>query len=114
MAKDRVDLVPGTLEMLVLKVLSGSRMHGYAIVRRLQQVSEDVLTVEEGSLYPALHRMEQRGWVQSSWGKSEANRRAKFYRITPKGRTRLAERVTVWGKITDAIERVLAPEPGGA
>jgi transcriptional regulator len=114
MSEDRIDLVPGTLEMLVLKVLSGSRMHGYAIVRRLQQVSDDVLRVEEGSLYPALHRMERRGWVQSSWGKSEANRRAKFYRITPRGRARLAERVSVWGKVAGAIERVLSPEPEGA
>ena len=114
MARERNDLVPGTLEMLVLKVLTHGRMHGYAIARRLQQVSEDVLQVEEGSLYPALHRMEKRGWLTAEWGVSEANRRAKYYRVTAKGKRRLAVRTAEWERMSGAIERVLSAAPGEA
>jgi PadR family transcriptional regulator PadR len=114
MADDRTEFVPGTLEMLVLRVLGGGRMHGYAIARRLQDTSENVLRGVEGTLYPALHRMERKGWVASSWGASEANRRARFYRITPKGRKRLGERTAAWQRVSAAIERVLRAAPGEA
>ena len=116
MADERIDLVPGTLDMLVLRALVPGELHGYAIVRRLQQQSDNVLRVEEGSLYPALHRMQRRGWVKSSWGTSEANRRAKFYALTAKGRRHLRERVSAWKQMTAAIDAVLeaAPEPGAA
>ena len=82
--------------------------------RRLQQVSEDVLRVEEGSLYPALHRMERKGWLASEWGQSEANRRAKYYRVTPKGKRRLATRTEEWERVAGAIARVLRAAPEGA
>jgi PadR family transcriptional regulator PadR len=111
---DRTELVPGTLEMLVLRVLTHGRMHGYAIARRLQQVSEDVLRVEEGSLYPALHRMEKRGWLRAEWGTSEANRRAKYYRVTAKGQRRLEKRAEEWERVTGAIARVMRWAPGEA
>lgn len=105
--KPRSDLLPGTLDMLVLKTLKPGPKHGYGIARRLQQASDDVLVVEEGSLYPALHRMERRGWIQSEWGASEANRRAKFYRLTADGRKQLAEQSAAWERMSTAIARVL-------
>ncbi len=114
MAQKRPDLVPGTLEMLVLKTLTHGKMHGYAVARRLQQMSEDVLKVEEGSLYPALHRMEKRAWIAAEWGLSEANRKAKYYRLTPKGRRQLATRAQEWERMSGAIARVLRASPEGA
>lgn len=108
MPKKKLDLVPGTLELLVLKVLTIGPMHGYAITRRLAQTSEEVVRVEEGSLYPALHRMAKRGWITAEWGASEANRRAKFYRLTARGRRQLEEKRAAWERMAGAIARVLA------
>ena len=112
MPDERSDLVPGTLDMLVLRVLVPGDLHGYAIARRLQQQSDDVLCVEEGSLYPALHRMERRGWLRSSWGTSEANRRAKYYGLTAEGRRQLQARVSAWRRVSAAIDAVLMTAPG--
>lgn len=94
--------------MLVLKVLDGGRMHGYGIAVRLQQLSRDVLQVEEGSLYPALYRMEQRGWLSSEWALTDTGRRARFYRLTRAGRAQLAAETESWGRLTGAVQRVLA------
>jgi PadR family transcriptional regulator, regulatory protein PadR len=103
-----VDLLQGTLDVLILKTLSWGRpMHGYAVARWLRQVSDDVLQVEEGSLYPALHRMERRGWVESEWGLSENNRRAKFYRLTPAGRQQLRAEAGTWETFAGAVAKVL-------
>src|SRR3954469_12220307 len=89
MARQTVDVLQGTLDLLVLKTLSWGATHGYGIARWIQQVTDDVLQIEEGSLYPALHRLEKRGWVESDWGVSENNRRAKFYALTARGRAQL-------------------------
>jgi transcriptional regulator len=110
MTDERLDLVPGTLEMLVLKALVPGALHGYAVARRIRQMSDDVLTVEEGSLYPALHRMARRGLIEAEWGRSEANRRAKFYRLTPDGRARLGEQTAQWERVATAVGRVLSSE----
>ena len=112
MSDERIDLVPGTLDMLVLRALVPGRLHGYAIARRLLQQSDDFLRVEEGTLYPALHRMQRRGWIKSSWGKSEANRRAKYYALTAPGRRQLKERVSAWRRMVSAIDAVLEARPG--
>ena len=101
------DQLHGTLDMLVLKTLQTGPQHGYGIAQRLQQLSRDVLQVEEGSLYPALYRMEHRGWIASSWGVSEHNRRARFYRLTRAGRTQLAAERASWHRLTGAVARVL-------
>ena len=95
--------------MLVLKTLTDGPLHGYKIVSRIQQLSSDVLRVEEGSLYPALHRMERRGWIISDWGYSENNRRAKFYKLTRTGRKQLESEVNTWGRISHAISSVVKP-----
>src|ERR1700746_3605770 len=101
MATKRNDILQGTLVLLVLKTLaSGKRMHGYAITAHVQSVSDQLLRVEEGSLYPALHRMEQEGWVRADWGKTEKNRDARFYSITPAGRKQLAEEEESWARLT--------------
>jgi transcriptional regulator len=107
MSPPRIELLPGTLDMLVLRSLVGGPQHGYAIVRRLQQSSAGVLQVEEGSLYPALHRMERRRWVRAEWGQSEAGRRAKYYRLTPSGKRELEERTQSWEQMLAFIARVL-------
>lgn len=102
------DHLLGSLDLLVLRVLaSGERLHGYAITERIQTCSVDVLRVEEGSLYPALHRMDEAGWVSSEWGVSENNRRARYYRVTKTGRRRLAELEKNWAKHVEAVKRVL-------
>jgi PadR family transcriptional regulator PadR len=108
-AKDRSDgeLVQGTLDMLVLKTLSRGSMHGYGIAQSIQQVSEDVLRVEEGSLYPALHRLELDGVIDSEWGLSGNNRRAKFYKLTPLGRKQLVRESDNWDRLARAIARVM-------
>ena len=103
----KTELVPGTLILLVLRVLDSGPLHGYAIAQRISQVSGDVLRVEEGSLYPALHRLIARGWVTFGTGTSENNRKAKFYRLTPKGRKQLAIETSKWEKLARAIARVL-------
>jgi transcriptional regulator len=97
----------GTLDMLVLKVLKDGAQHGYGIAVRLQQLSSDVLQVEEGSLYPALYRMEQRGWIASSWGASENNRRARFYQLTRAGRKQLEAETASWHRLSGAVARIL-------
>ena len=107
MADSHLDLLQGTLDMLLLKALQLEPLHGYAIARRVQQLSEDALRVEEGSLYPALHRIEERGFVESDWGTSENNRRAKFYRLTRAGRRRLEAEAGEWKRLSLAITRVM-------
>jgi PadR family transcriptional regulator, regulatory protein PadR len=107
-------LLQGSLDMLVLRTLVAGPHHGYAIARHLHQVSEAFLQVEEGSLYPALHRLEERGWVESEWGPSEANRRAKFYRLTAKGKKQLQAETVAWTKMSQAIDRVLTFRPAEA
>ena len=102
------DILQGTLALLVLKTLAANRrMHGYAITVHLQQVSSDLLRVEEGSLYPALHRMEQLEWLRSEWGVTERNREARFYSITAKGRKQLAQEEKSWSKLTEGVAKVL-------
>jgi PadR family transcriptional regulator, regulatory protein PadR len=103
------DRLKGTLDLLVLKVLaSQGRMHGFAITLRIEQISENVLHLEEGSLYPALHRMTQAGWLRSEWGLSDNNRRARYYSITAAGRRQLAEETQEWSQLTEAVARVLS------
>jgi PadR family transcriptional regulator, regulatory protein PadR len=102
-------LMQGTLDMLILKTLLRGPMHGYAVAEFIQQTSEDVLKVEEGALYPALHRLELRGLLASEWGLSENNRRAKFYRLTALGRKHLAEEAERWKRIAGAIGRIMEP-----
>ena len=101
------DLLQGTLDVLILKTLSWGPRHGYAVARGLQQLTDDVLQIEEGSLYPALHRMERRGWVESEWGLSENNRRAKYYRLTPGGRKQLRTESSTWSVFSQAVSKVL-------
>jgi PadR family transcriptional regulator PadR len=105
--KDKLELLQGTLDMLVLKTLTDGPLHGYNIVDRIQQLSSDVIRVEEGSLYPALHRMERRGWIIADWGYSENNRRAKFYKLTRTGRRQLESELSTWGRISQAISSVV-------
>jgi transcriptional regulator len=101
------ELVQGTLDMLVLKTLTRGAMHGYGIAQSIQQISDEVLRVEEGSLYPALHRLEVDGVIASEWGQSENNRRAKFYRLTPLGRRQLTKEAEKWSRLAGAIARVM-------
>ena len=101
------DLVPGTLEMMILKTLLNGAMHGYGIAQRIQNASADVLTVEEGSLYPALQRLLRKGWVTAEWGKTGLNRRARFYKLTRDGRKQLGVEMEEFRRITRAIESVL-------
>jgi transcriptional regulator len=104
----RNDILQGTLALLVLETLASTkRMHGYAITAHIQRVSADLLRVEEGSLYPALHRMEQQGWVRSEWGVTEKNREARFYSLTKKGRKQLQAERESWAKLTEGVARVL-------
>jgi transcriptional regulator len=103
------ELLQGTLDMLILKTLVRGPMHGYAVVEFIQQTSEDVLRVEEGALYPALHRLELRGLLTAEWGVSENNRRAKYYRITAAGRKQLANEASRWRRMSAAIERIMEP-----
>jgi PadR family transcriptional regulator PadR len=108
MLKPKNDLLQGTLALLVLKTLARGPLHGYGITLHIQMVSKDFLRVEEGSLYPALHRMEQDGWVSAEWGLSENNRRARFYRLTAKGHRQLAEEEKNWERLTQAVAHVLS------
>jgi PadR family transcriptional regulator PadR len=107
MTKASPELLHGTLDTLVLKTLSGGRRHGYAIARTIEDATDGVVEIEEGSLYPALYRMERKGWVEAEWGVSELGRRAKFYRLTPKGRRQLAAQAAEWTRFAAAISRVL-------
>jgi transcriptional regulator len=104
------ELLQGTLDMMILKVLStcgGAGQHGYGIVRRIQQVSGEVLQIEEGSLYPALHRLEKRGCLDSDWRQSESNRRAKYYRLNARGRAQLKAETANWNRLAGAIDKVM-------
>jgi PadR family transcriptional regulator PadR len=103
------ELLQGTLDLLVLKTLAIGAAHGHTIAHAIARRSEEVLQVEHGSLYPALHRLEDRGWISSFWGTSENNRRARYYRLTPKGRAQLAEQTTRWDEIVRAVNRILRP-----
>jgi transcriptional regulator len=105
----RTDVLQGTLSMLVLKTLAQGPLHGYGITNRIHTLSRELLRVEEGSLYPALHRMEQEGWITSEWGTTETNRRARFYSITAVGKKQLAEEEKSWDKLTSGIALVLRP-----
>jgi transcriptional regulator len=108
MSRPRNDILQGTLGLLVLKCLAAQgRMHGYAITSHIQRISDDLLRVEEGSLYPALHRMEQQGWVRAEWGTTEKNREARFYSLTTAGRKQLAAEQEQWARLTDGVSRVL-------
>jgi PadR family transcriptional regulator PadR len=108
MARHKNDILQGTLALLVLKTLAANqRMHGYAITDYIQNASADLLRVEEGSLYPALHRMEQQGWLSSEWGVTEKNRQARFYSLTAKGLKQLALEEESWAKLTEGVGRVL-------
>ncbi|HSF17099.1 MAG TPA: PadR family transcriptional regulator [Vicinamibacteria bacterium] len=107
MPNERTDLLQGTLDMLILKTLSLEPQHGWGISQRIQQISQDVLQVNQGSLYPALHRLELAGWISSEWGASHNNRRAKFYKLTAAGRRQLKEERQNWERLSDAITRIL-------
>lgn len=108
MAKHNNDRLQGTVDLLILTTLaSRGRMHGYGITLHIEQVSEEILRLEEGSLYPALHRMTQSGWLRAEWGVSENNRRARYYTITPAGRKQLADEEKSWASLTGAVARVL-------
>ena len=103
----RLDLLQGTLDLLVLRTLQTGPMHGWAISERIQQISQDVLRVNQGSLYPALHRLEHQGWIKAEWGVSELGRRARFYRLTAAGRKQLEQEAENWARLAAAIGRVI-------
>ena len=106
---NRRDLLPGTLDMLVLKTLSVQSMHGYAVARHIEHLSDDVLRIEEGSLYPALQRMRQKGWIKAQWGQTPNNQRARYYTITTLGRRQLGDQEASFADLLDAIARVMRP-----
>jgi transcriptional regulator len=109
---DSTDLLQGTLDLLILHTLAaGGAMHGWGVAQRIQQVSKDVLQVGQGSLYPALHRLEYKGWIRADWGNSENNRRAKFYSLTTTGRKQLESELKTWERLSDAIGLVLGRVP---
>jgi transcriptional regulator len=110
MASTDLELVRGTFDLLILKTLSWRPMHGLGVLRWIEQVTENRLRIEEGALYPALHRLEQRGWVDAEWGYSESNRRAKYYRLTPKGRRQLTTELSKWARYTEAVGMVIAAQ----
>lgn len=103
----KTDLLQGTLDLLVLRVLNGGEMHGWGIAEKIEVLSKDVLSVGEGSLYPALYRMEEKGWIESSWGQSDNNRKAKFYRLTKAGKKQLSLELETWERLAVAVGDVL-------
>jgi PadR family transcriptional regulator len=107
MAEEKVELLKGTLDMLILKVVALGPIHGYAIAQRIQQISCDFFQLQQGSLYPALHRLEDRGWLKAEWKFSETGREAKFYALTPKGQKQLEAEVKNWEQLTDAVALIL-------
>lgn len=107
MADDHLDLPQGTLDLLILKGLALEPLHGWAIAERLRQISSATLLVRQGSLYPALHRLERRGWIKARWGVSENNRRAKYYELTSRGRVQLETEISAWRKLSAAVAQVL-------
>jgi PadR family transcriptional regulator, regulatory protein PadR len=110
----RIDVMQGTLDMLILKALTWGSMHGYEVARWLQRTTEEALLVEEGTLYPALHRMARRGWVTAEWGVSEKNRRAKYYTLTPAGRAQLVRESGSWARVVEVVGKVLAADASPA
>jgi len=110
MTTDRIDLPQGTLDLLILKTVALEPQHGWAISERVQQISKDVLRIQQGSLYPALHRLERRGWIKARWGASENNRRAKYYELTRPGRKQLEAEESAWRKLTAAIGLIVDAE----
>jgi transcriptional regulator len=109
-----LELVRGTFDLLILKTLSWGPRHGLGVLRWIERVTEGRLQIEEGALYPALHRLEQRGWIEAEWGYSESNRRAKYYRLTPKGRRQLTAELSRWVRYTEAVGMVMAARGAGA
>lgn len=107
MPDKRIDLPQGTLDLLILRTIALAPQHGWAISERIHQISSEVLQVQQGSLYPALHRLERRGWIKSRWGVSENNRRAKYYELTASGRKQLEAEKTAWEKLTAAVAQIL-------
>jgi PadR family transcriptional regulator PadR len=105
--EQNLDLVQGTLDVLILKTLSWGPRHGYAIARWIRETTDDALQIEEGALYPALHRMERKGWVESEWGLSENNRKAKYYQLTSRGRAQLRAGASTWSRYAAAVAKVL-------
>ena len=103
----KADLLQGTLDLLILKTLALEPMHGWGISQRIQQMSQDVLQVQQGSLYPALHRLEQRGWIDAEWGDSDNNRKAKFYRLTRAGRKQLEVETSNWVRLSAAVRQIV-------
>jgi transcriptional regulator len=104
---EKTDLLQGTLDLLILKVVALGPVHGYGIAQRIRQISSDVLQVQQGSLYPALHRLEKRGWIAADWGESENNRQARFYRLSAKGRKQLAAEEETWNRLSKAVTLIL-------
>src|SRR3954470_23069340 len=107
MPADRIEMPQGTLDLLILRTLALGTQHGWAIAERVQQMSSDVLQIQQGSLYPALHRLERRGWIKAKWGTSDNNRRAKYYELTKKGRAQLDSETSAWRKLAAVIAQVL-------
>ena len=107
MPAERIDLPQGTLDLLILKTLALEPQHGWAISERVQQISNDALQIQQGSLYPALHRLQRRGWIKARWGTSENNRRAKYYELTRSGQKQLVVERTAWRKLTAAVAQIL-------
>jgi PadR family transcriptional regulator PadR len=105
------DLLPGTLDVLILKAVSLGKLHGYGVLLRIDQISRGALHIQQGALYPALYRLEHQGLIRSEWGTSDNNRKAKYYQLTPLGRKRLGEETASWNRLADAIARVLAATP---
>ena len=112
MSDARADLLRGTLDFLILKALTFGTQHGYGIARWVEEASQDRLRIEEGSLYPALYRMEKRGWIRSEWGLSESNRKARYYRLTARGREQLEAQAEGWRRLVEAVSLVLEKSPG--
>jgi transcriptional regulator len=110
MPNEKSDLLQGTLDMLILKIAALGPVHGYAISRRIRQISQEVLQVQQGSLYPALHRLEKRGWLATEWGESDSGRQAKFYRLSAKGRKQLAAEESNWQRLAGAVSLIMQTE----
>jgi transcriptional regulator len=111
---DQAGLLPGTLDLLILKAASLGKLHGYGVLLRIEQISGGALQIQQGALYPALHRLEHQGLIASEWGISENNRKARYYRLTPAGRRRLGEEMASWNRLANAIALSLAARPQGA
>lgn len=107
MPNEKSDLLQGTLDMLILKIVAMNPIHGYAISQRIRQISKEVLQVQQGSLYPALHRLEERGWIDADWGESDSGRQAKFYRLSAKGRRQLAREESNWNRLSEAVALIM-------